>query len=172
MTIPDILHDKLIKPKDKTETIAKMLTDAILTVEELIGFASEARDADKATCIEALEYVSQKLPEIVNADAFGFVARSLAEKAPRVKWESARVIGNTAHLFAGNLDTAIRNLLANTEHPGTVVRWSAAFALAQVIKLGLPANKDLLPAIEAIVNREDKNSIRKIYLEAFKKAKK
>jgi HEAT repeat protein len=79
------------------------------------------------------------------------------------------VIGNIAPLYPGKLKEAISNLLINTEHPGTVVRWSAAFALGEIVKMNTTLNKDLVPAIESICKREEKNSIRKIYLAALKK---
>ena len=119
--------------------------------------------------MEALEHATLQMPSILNEAAFNFAALSLADKAPRVKWEAARVIGNTAKLFPGLLDTAVVNLLANSEHTGTVVRWSAAFALGEIIKLKTDRNEELLPAIEAIIEREEKNSIKKIYLGALKK---
>jgi hypothetical protein len=169
MNIAEILSDKSIKPKEKTELLSELIAGKTIGIDQLISFATAAKEADKATCIESLEHVSLKMPEIVNAEAFDFVTQCLTEKAPRVKWESARVIGNTAKLFPHRLENAVKNLLVNTEHPGTVVRWSAAFALGQIIKLKLPLNTDLLPAAEAIVNREEKNSIRKIYLDAVKK---
>jgi len=169
MEIIEILSDKLIKPNEKTGMLSRLLSDKTILIDQLVKIAGTAREADKATCIEAIEHVSLKMPEIVNADTFDFVIRSLSEKAPRVKWESARVIGNTAFLFPGKVDKAIKNLLDNSEHPGTVVRWSAAFALGQILKLKLPVNEDLVPAIKAIAGREEKNSIRKIYEDALKK---
>ena len=172
MNIAELLHDKTMKPKEKTDTLCFMMEENKIGVSELIGFASSAKEADKATCIEALEHVSLKNPSLVDHEAFAFVSKSLTDKAPRVKWESARVIGNTAHLFPAHLETAVNNLLVNTEHSGTVVRWSAAYALGQIIKLKLPLNAGLLPAVEAIIQREEKNSIRKIYQDAIKKISK
>jgi hypothetical protein len=99
-----------------------------------------------------------------------FVTETLSHEAPRVKWESAKVIGNIAHLYPARLDNAINNLLKNSEYPGTVVRWSAAFALGEIIKLKTKRNKDLIPAIEAIINREEDKAIKKIYQAALKKA--
>jgi hypothetical protein len=52
------------------------------------------------------------------------------------------------------------------------VRWSAAYALGQIMLLKLPVNKGLIPAAEAICAREEHNSIRKIYLAAIKKVSK
>jgi HEAT repeat protein len=119
-----------------------------------------------------LEFATKQDPTIADEKCFNFVANALTAEEARVKWESAKVIGNVAHLFPQQLDEAIINLLANSEHPGTVVRWSAAFALGEILKLKTKHNKELLPAIESIINREEQNSIRKIYLEAIKKVKK
>ena len=94
----------------------------------------------------------------------------MANKAPRVKWESAKVIGNIAHLFPTKLDKVIGNLLTNSENEGTVVRWAAAFALCEILKLNIKLNEELLPALEAICNREEDNAIKKKYLDAIKKS--
>ena len=172
MDITTLLNDKTLKPKEKTETLSKWLLDGKLTADDLTTFAEAAKDPAKATCIEALEYATKAKPKVANKKTFQFVTQTLTAKAPRVKWESAKVIGNTAHLFPDNLDQAIKNLLDNSGHEGTVVRWSAAFALGEILKLKTKHNKDLLPAIEATCSREEKNSIRKIYLDAIKKTTK
>lgn len=172
MNIADLLNDKSLKPKAKTETLSSWIINNKITVDELIEFAKKAKDPAKATCIEALEFITKQNPSMANKNCFDFVSESLQAKAPRVKWESARVIGNTAHLFPDNLNVAIGNLLINTEHEGTVVRWSAAFALGEILKLKTNLNKELIPAFEAIIDREEKNSIKKIYLDAIKKSKK
>ena len=172
MDIAALLNDKTVKSKEKTEILSKWLLDDTLATDDLTAFAEAAKDPIKATCVEALEYATKQKPTVANKKSFLFVVQTLTAKAPRVKWESAKVIGNTAHLFSDNLDRAITNLLDNTEHEGTVVRWSAAFALGEILKLHTKHNKDLLPAIEAICKREEKNSIKKIYLDAIKKANK
>jgi HEAT repeat protein len=172
MNLEIILTDKTLKPSEKPGLLSKMLLENPQQVSELIALASKAKDADKANCIEALEHATLSNPGIANDDCFSLVVESLSSTAPRVKWESARVIANISHLFLLRLPEAIPNLLANTEHPGTVVRWSAATALGAIVKLKITLNTDLVPAIEAIAEREEKNSIRKIYLDAIKKAKK
>jgi HEAT repeat protein len=165
--ITEILANKSAKPKEKTEMLSAMLLDKRISVQQLLAFAASAKDLAKATCIEALEFATKQQPEIADEAAFTFVITTLAAKAPRIKWESAKVIGNTASLFPNKLDEAITALLANTTHPGTVVRWSAAFALGEILKLGTVHNKSLLPALEQVCEKEEKNSIRKIYLAAF-----
>lgn len=172
MTIDDLLKDKNTKPKEKTETISSWIADKSLAIDELLAFAEKQKDPAKATCIEAIEYVTKQNPGIADESVLVFVTKTLTEKAPRIKWESAKVIGNMAHLFPTKLDKAIANLLTNTAHEGTVVRWSAAFALGEILKLKTKHYSTLLSSIESICETEEKNSIKKIYLDAIKKSKK
>ena len=172
MNIAELLQNKELRIKAKTEALSSWLLENKITPDELLGFAKTAKDVEKANCIEALELATKQNPNIINKKSFQFVTQTSTANAPRVKWESARVIGNTAHLFTDKLDDAIKNLLANSEHEGTVVRWSAAFALGEIVKLKTKHNKALLPAIEAIIKREEQNSIKKIYLAALKQTAK
>ncbi|MCE3281542.1 MAG: hypothetical protein K0Q66_279 [Chitinophagaceae bacterium] len=167
-----ILHDKTIKVKQKTALAGEMLLNGSMGIGEFVATARTAKATDKATLIEAMEYASKLKPEVIDTGTFEFAIRSLADEAPRVKWESARLIGNTAHLFPKLLKKAIVNLLANTEHEGTVVRWSAAGAISKIMQCNMPLNKDLLPAAEAIIEWETDNAVRKIYQQAIKKVKK
>ena len=144
MNIAELFGNKSIKPKQKTEILSKHLLSKTINTDNLIAFAATAKDSDCATCIEALEFAGKQQPAIADEKVFQFVTQSLMAKAPRVQWESAKVIGNTAHLFTNQLDDAIKNLLVNTEHPGTVVRWSAAFALGEIVKLKTKHNKPRL----------------------------
>ena len=123
-------------------------------IDELITFAKESKDPIKATIIESFEFATKLKPEIANKTLLLFVSQTLTAKAPRVKRESAKVIGNIAHLFPKKLEEAIKNLLVNTEHEGTVVRWSAAFALSQIIKLNTLyyTPQDLLEDLEILGN--------------------
>lgn len=172
MTIADLLQDKTKKAKEKVATISTWLLDGSLTTDELIVFADKSKDQEKATCIEAIEFTTRQNPKIGDETVFAFVTKTLTEKAPRVKWESAKVIGNIAHLFPTKLNKAITHLLTNSESDGTVVRWAAAFALGEILKLNTKHNKDLLPTIEAICDREQDNGVKKKYVDAIKKAKK
>jgi hypothetical protein len=86
-----------------------------------------------------------------------------------VKWESAKVIGNIAHLHAQDLDLAIARLLDNARHQSTVVRWSSAFALGEILILGTSHNESLVPEAIALSKRERDNAIRRFYVRALKK---
>lgn len=170
MDISMILSDKTIKGKQQTELISTAILENKTTIQELLSVAESAKDPAKATCIEALEYASKIRPDVADEAILDFVVASLHAKAPRIKWESAKVIGNIAAHFPDKLDEAVNGLLINTEHPGTVVRWSAAFALGEIVQLKHPRSSELVKALEAISNREEKNSIRKIYQKALKNA--
>lgn len=167
--LSEIVTDKTVKPKEKTLQISAALTDGNLSCAELLAFAKTGKDPIKATCIEAIEFATQSNPSLVDAKNFETMISFLSEKAPRIKWESAKVIGNTAHLFPKKLDDAVKGLLINSEHTGTVVRWSAAYALGEIIKLKTSLNNELVPAIKSVIEREEKNSIKKIYFTALKK---
>lgn len=169
MRIKELFNEKSLKPKEKTEVIFKWVLDGSLPIEELLAFAENEKDSTKATCIEAIEYVTKQNPKVADETLLNFVTTALTSKAPRVKWESAKVIGNIAPLFTSNLQQAIDNLLINTNHEGTVVRWSSAFALGEILKMKTTYNETLLSTIKSIYEKEEKNSIRKIYIEAIKK---
>ncbi|HUR97343.1 MAG TPA: HEAT repeat domain-containing protein [Pyrinomonadaceae bacterium] len=172
MDVHAVLADRQLKTKAKVETLGKMLLNEKLTLEDLIKAARGAKDSDKGTCIEAIEFATKSRPELASVACLKFVTQTLSDKASRVKWESARVIGNIAHLHPDKLDKAVCNLLTNTESPGTVVRWSAAFALGQIVQLRTKQNRDLIPAVEAILRREEDNAIKKIYQAALMDAAK
>jgi hypothetical protein len=168
MDIQELLKDKTLKSKDKVLELSKAIVSGKVKIKDVVTLAENSKDPVKATCIEAIEFATKENAGIADVHTLNFVCTTLKEKAPRIKWESAKVIGNIAHLFPAKLDNAIINLLHNTEHSGTVVRWSAAFALSEIIKLKTKHNKELLPAVESIVAREEKNSIRKVYQQALK----
>ena len=167
-----VLNDKTIKAKAKTAQISQLLLDGAIKADELIPLADIDKKKYKATLIEAMEYASKISPGVVSSKSFQFVIDSLKDELPRVKWESAKVISKTAHLYPEMIQEAVGNLLENTVHDGTVVRWSAAGALSTIIQFKTSINKDLIPAIEAILRSENDNAIKKIYHQGLKKATK
>jgi len=171
-TINVILNDKTIKAKQKVSSISQLLLSGKVSIQHLISSAKKETDSNKATIIESIEYASKLKADIVNETGFEFAIESLKSDAPRVKWESAKVIANSAHMFPKMLKNAVVNLLTNTEHAGTVVRWSAAGALSKIIQCKTNLNKELIPTIEAIEKREEDNAIKKIYQQGLKKATK
>lgn len=172
MTIEQIFQDKSIKAKGKVSIIGEWLLSNELPMDELLFFAEKQKATDKATCIEAVEYATKKSPIIANDSLLDYITNALRDEEPRVKWESAKVIGNVAKLFPIKLDKAIENLLLNAENTGTVVRWATAYALSEILKLKTDNNKNLLQKIEILCEKEVDNGVKRKYLDALKKAKK
>ncbi len=171
MTPTELFQDKTLNAKGKTEKLSVLLLDGTISSQDVIAFAQNTKDADRGTCVEAFEYATRLHPSFATRACLDFATEHLLHKSPRVQWESAKVIGNIAPYFQDDLEPAINGLIINTEHSGTVVRWAAAFALGEIVKLKLPINEDLVPTVENIIEREEKNSIKKIYQAALKKIK-
>lgn len=171
MDLKALFADKTTKPKETIEILSTAVLNGEVETSELIEFATSQKDPVKASCIEALEFATQTKPELLDDNAFDFVTENLSAKAPRIKWESAKVIGNTAKIFSKKLSSAIEKLIENTIHEGTVVRWSAAYALGEILKLEEHTAK-LLPVAKEIMKKEEKASIQKIYQKAIKNCKK
>lgn len=172
MTIEKVFQDKTIKAKGKVAMIGEWLVKGELPLDELLAYAENQKAADKATCIEAIEFATKTTPDLADESLLLYVTKALKDDEPRVKWESAKVVGNVAKLFPSKLDKTITNLLANAENPGTVVRWATAYALAEILKLKTEHNKKLLPKIEALCGKEEDNGVKKKYADALKKVKK
>jgi hypothetical protein len=168
MILQDIFNNKATKPKEKTETIAKSILENKVKINDLIEFAKSQKDPVKATCIEAIEYATEKKPETANEKVIEFAINLLSEKAPRIKWEASRVIANTVHLFPKKQSEIIKNLLTNTNHEGTVVRWSTALAFSKIMLTKSPESNKIISQLKSIAEKEEKNSIKKIYLTALK----
>lgn len=169
--VNEIFADKTTKPKEKTESIAILLVSKKLLVSDLLKQAKDLKESPKATCVEAIEFATHTDKTIVKEKDLDYIIACLADKAPRIKWESAKVIANVISLYPKKIESALPDLLTNTEHTGTVVRWSAATAIGEILKLNQKINTTLLPTVNTIVEREEKNSIKKIYLQAIKKLK-
>lgn len=172
MNIKELFADKSKKGKEKVELLKNAVLNGEITIPELVSFATTSKDPVKADCIEALEFATQNKPEILDKNTFDFVVENLSGIAPRVKWESAKVIGNAAKLFPDHLENAIKKLIDNTTHEGTVVRWSSAFALSEILNINDSFKSKLLKTLKEISEKEEKNSIKKIYQKAIKIAEK
>ncbi|MEZ4804737.1 MAG: hypothetical protein R2852_04435 [Bacteroidia bacterium] len=172
MTLEQIFEDKTIKAKSKVSQIGNWLLEGTLPIDELLAFCENQTKPIKATCIEAIEYATKREAKIADETVLTFVTEALKEDEARIKWESAKVIGNTASLFPNELTNAVDGLLINAKSDGTVVRWASAFALGEILKLKLAYNSKLIPQIEKLCASEKDNGVKNKYLGALKKIKK
>lgn len=168
MTLEELFQDKSIKVKAKAKEICDWLSSGSLPMDELLAFAENQSPVNNATCIEAIECATKKSTELADASLLNYVTKALKSDEPRVKWESAKVIGNIAKKFPDLLNEAAENLLTNANHEGTVVRWATALALGEILKLNTKINEDLLPKVEKLLSEEADNGVMKKYLDALK----
>lgn len=168
MDISFILTSKDLKPKEKVSQLAESILQKQTSVTDVVEFMHNAKDPTKGSCMEALEYATQKQPNLIDLDTFLYITTCLTAKAPRVKWESAKVISNTASQFPELIEDTINQLLQNAKDDGTVVRWSVAYALKSIISTSVE-KQHWKEKITTLMEEEEKNSIKKMYKEALNK---
>jgi hypothetical protein len=159
------------KPKEIISLLAEKLTSDNGALSELISYFEKAPVTEKGHCIEAIEYATQEDPEIVSQQ-LDFVINNLSHKAPRVKWEAARIIGNIAKHYPDEVTKAVPGLLGNTNDKGTVVRWSAAFALTEIAKNNITLQAELILKFLDIIEYENNNGVKNLYFKALKSIEK
>jgi len=169
MDIKELLNNKSIKGIEKVKQLTLAISNKEALVEEIIDVCKTLKDPAIAFCMEAVEAVTNLNPEISNIEYLKFAASYVASKSNSLKRESARVIGNIAMLYPNDLDKSIKDLLNNANDEGTVVRWSAAYALSRIVIIPKYINSELFGILVEICEKEEKNSIKNIYLKAFKK---
>lgn len=168
MNLIETIKDKSLKPKQKTEFIAASLHSGNISIEEIILTETKLNAATLATCIEAIELATRAHGCSLSSIQLQWIIDKLSMPNPRIKWEAAKVIGNAIAYHKQMIETAVTALIANTKHEGTVVRWSAAYALAAIVILDTPINKELIPTVNELINTEEKESIKKIYRKSLK----
>ncbi|MBP7733732.1 MAG: hypothetical protein KA140_08285 [Caldisericia bacterium] len=166
--LTEIIKEKL-KPKEKTQKLAEYLRVEPKAFDELLELWNSAKDAEKGTLLSAVTLIVSENPEFAG-DHLDFIIAQLGHKAPRVKWEAAEIVGHASKVFPDKVLSAIPALLENTSFDGTVVRWSAAFALSEIVK-NVPASRvQLIPEIEKILERETNNGVRSLFIKSALKA--
>lgn len=164
--VEEILQSRL-KPKEKVALLAKEVKKDKKFVNKIVEHFESATVGDQGNLIESLEYASKDNPEFIMPH-FDFIICHLEDKAPRVKWECAKIIASLTLKFSDKTEKAIPGLLKNTKDKGTVVRWSVAFALGEIAKNNSSAEKILLPKMKLLAKKEANNGVKNVYLKALK----
>jgi hypothetical protein len=111
-SIEEILKLKK-RPREIVELLAEKLKSDKKLIDELIQCFENGTTVEKGNCMEAIEYVTKENPEFAE-NCFGFVIAHINDKAPRIKWEACRIIGNIVSKFPDKVKKAIPKLLENT----------------------------------------------------------
>lgn len=163
--------DEILKLKKKPKEILNLLAEKLKSnkklLADLIRCFENGTTSEKGNCMEAIEFVTKQEPEFAE-NCLDFVIEHINDKAPRVKWETARIIGNVAQRFPEKVKEAIPKLLENSQDKCTVVRWSAAFALTKIANSNPELQKKLFAKFNEIVKRESNKGVRNVYLKYLK----
>ena len=171
--IEKILQSKN-KPKEKLSKLVEAVCKKSVSVKEFIVFFESAANVDKGTCADTMKHISVSDPEIL-APYIDTLLPYINHKVPRVKWGVPEAIGNISKDYPEQTAKAIPNLLKNTTDDKvntTVIKWCAAYALAEIAKNNSKTRKQLLPVFEKIIKSEKNNGIKNVYIKALKVIKK
>jgi hypothetical protein len=155
------------KPKELVAFLSARIERDPKLLPDLVKALKEGTDSEKGTCADVLKHVAMKnsrslLPFLKEIISF------VDYKAPRVKWGTSEAIAFVAKDFPGKADSAIPKLLVNAGDAGTVNRWSAAFALAEIARTSAGARKVLIPKFRVLEKKEESNGVKKIFSKVLK----
>ena len=170
MDIKELLSDKTKKPIEKRKEIANAILSKAVSIQDLMTLKIE--DKKLALIFEAIEELSSKAPEMTDKNWLRFAESHLLSQDNNIKRETARIVGNIAHLFPNDLETVIPKLIETTNNQSTVIRWSCAYALGKIITIPKYAKSDLYDKLVAIAEKEQMNGNKNQYLNGLKKANK
>jgi len=89
-------------------------------------------------------------------------------KAARVRWGYPESIGNIAQKYPVQVEKAIPKLLGNLKDRSTVVRWCAAYALAEIARYNTGKQRELVEKPNSLIGIEQNNGVRNVYIKALK----
>lgn len=167
--IREILQSN-IKPKEKQTKLVEAVCKKSVSAKEFIAFFESAADVNKGTCADVMKHVSASNPEIL-APYIQTLIKYINCKLPRVKWGIPEAIGNLSKDSSEQTAKAIPFLLKNTTNDKintTVIKWCAAYALAEIAKNNPKTRKQLLPIFEKIIKSEKNNGVKNVYAKALK----
>lgn len=172
MSILQVLGDKTLKGVARRQAvIAEIMADdnALAEIEASLPQLDEKR---VATILEAIEEITNKRLKALGVGYLRLAVPFVASTSNPCRREASRVVGNMAADFPDELAPAIDSLLANASDEGTVVRWSAAYALSRIVVLPAYAASPLRQRVEALSEAEQDNGVRGQYEKAIKKLRK
>jgi hypothetical protein len=167
--IEEILRMKS-RPKERQTRLVDAVVSGKIAVKDFIDFFMEASGADKGNCADAMKHISAEKPELL-APHIDVLLKYVNDKVPRVRWGVPEAIGNMARDYPAQVEKAVPYLLKNItddEKNTTVIKWCAAFALAEIAKFNPGTRTRLLPVFEKRMKEEKNNGVRNVYAKALK----
>ncbi|MCL4339095.1 HEAT repeat domain-containing protein [Patescibacteria group bacterium] len=136
-------------------------------IEQIKEGLKKGSKTEKGILMESLEYVTKDDPAIVEKLLNTITDFINYKDSPRVRWEAARIIANVSAKYPKEAGKVVDKLFLNTNDKGTVVRWSAAYALGKIARYNLNSRTNLVPKIEAFLKKEQNSGVKNVYLKAL-----
>ncbi|MFH1896421.1 MAG: hypothetical protein ABH814_03045 [bacterium] len=166
INIQEILQSNK-KHKEKVALITAKVKSDKKIIAQLFELLETGTDVEKGTAAEVMKFVSKDQPEIM-VPYIDVLIEYIDYKAPRVKWGCPESLGNLAKKYPNKVEKAIPRLLENLKDKSTVVRWCAAFALAEIAKYNLKKQKELVAKFQNLIKTEQNNGVKNVYVKALK----
>jgi hypothetical protein len=166
----DIIKDTLgsdLKHKEKVAKISEQVGSDKMLVAQLFDLLKNGSDVEKGTAAEVMKFVSRDHPDLM-LPYIDVLIEYIDYKAPRVKWGCPESIGNIAKSYPDKVEGAIPKLFKNLNDDSTVVRWCAAFALAEIAKYNKKRQKDLTSKFNELIETEKNNGVKNVFKKALK----
>ncbi len=171
--LEEILRSE-IKPKAKQMKLVEAVLRGEIPMPVFMDFFVSASDTDKGTCADVIKHISEQKPELL-APYLDALIEYINYRAPRVKWGVPEAIGNLARVYPEPVAVAIPYLMQNTIENvvnTTVIRWCAAYAMAEIAKSNPQTREQLLPFFEQVILSETNQGVKNVYLQAIKTIRK
>lgn len=155
------------KPKEQVDFVVQSIIREEITVGQVTDLLRSGSDKEKGTAAGILKFVSQEKPEEV-LPHLDLLMENINHKVPRVKWGCPESIGHLARVYPEQAARAIPKLMLNLADESTVVRWCAAFALAEIAKYDARHQPGLVAEFRKTLEFEPNNGVRNVFLKALK----
>jgi len=172
MDIMTLLESISFTSIEKRVRVENAIKSKDITIKEIQSTKNVIDDKTMTIVLEAMEQVTQKNSELANVEWLEFVQEFILSESNNLKREASRVVGNIAHLFPNDLETAIQKLMINIEDIGTVIRWGSAYAFARIIVIPKYANSELFNKLSKFCEKEENNGVKNQLIKSLKKADK
>jgi hypothetical protein len=170
MNLQEVL-DSSLKHKEKVTKITEEIINNKEKFKQLLELFRSGNDKTKGTCAEVMKFVSQQTPELFSPYLDELI-EYINYNAPRVKWGIPETIGHLAKIYPDEVANAVPRLLENTKNKSTVIRWCAAFGLTNIAKYNLELQDHLFEKFRQIIEIEQNNGVKNVYLKILKQIKK
>ena len=164
----------VMKPKEKQAALTEAVCNGAVKAGDFIGFFISASYVDKGTCADVMKHVAERNPAILEP-YIETLLPYINHKAPRVRWGVSEAVGSCAEKYPDRTGAAVPYLMRNTGETGintTVIRWCAAYGLAEIALHNLKVRKELVPELKKLAEKEKNNGVKNVYLKALQKIEK